>query len=76
MVKWTNLKIQKAKELIKNNVSISKIAKTLGFTESNYFTKVFKKQVGLTPTEYKNKIKNWSEKIASIFKLFQFDTFS
>ena len=50
----TKLRIKKAKELILSGVQINKVASLTGFSESNYFTKVFKKVTGLTPTEYKN----------------------
>ena len=53
----TALKIKKAKELLKLDYSVNKVAEAVGFLESNYFTKVFKKTTGLTPTEYKNEIK-------------------
>ena len=53
----TELKIKKAKELLKLGYSVNKVAEAVGFLESNYFTKVFKKITGVTPTEYKNEIK-------------------
>ncbi len=53
----TELKIKKAKELLKLDYSVNKVAEAVGFLESNYFTKVFKKITGVTPTEYKNEIK-------------------
>ena len=49
------LRINKAKELlIKTDMSIKEITYATGFNSQNYFTKNFKKIVGLTPTEYKN----------------------
>ncbi len=51
-------KIKKAKNLLKNSdLPILNIALELGFTESNYFTKVFKKIAGVTPREYRKKEK-------------------
>jgi len=39
--------------LIDSNLSVSQIADILGFTSSTYFIRVFKKQTGKTPFEYK-----------------------
>lgn len=51
------LRIEKAKKLIRTNseIVIRDLSYSLGFTDSHYFTKVFKQNVGLTPTEYKEK---------------------
>lgn len=50
-------KIQKAKEwLVNTDEPIGNIAMELGYNEPNYFSKVFKKVEGVTPTSYrKNK---------------------
>lgn len=54
----TNLKIQKAKGLIISDfLSFSEIAQNCGFTNIYHFSKVFKKETGLTPSEYKKSIK-------------------
>ncbi|QGU96898.1 helix-turn-helix domain-containing protein [Clostridium bovifaecis] len=48
-------KVEKAKEMLKDtNVPVVNIAIDLGYDESGYFTKVFKKIVGLTPSEYRD----------------------
>lgn len=50
----TNLKIQKAKGLIISDfLSFGEIAQNCGFTSIYHFSKVFKNETGLTPTEYK-----------------------
>lgn len=50
----TNRKIAKAKEwLERDDKSVSQIALDLGFTESGYFIKTFKQDVGITPFAYK-----------------------
>ena len=50
----TNLKIQKAKGLIISDfISFNDIALACGFTSIYHFSKVFKKETGLTPTEFK-----------------------
>lgn len=48
-----NLRVQYAQELIeKNEKSVSKIATLCGYSDAMYFSKVFKKYTGKTPTEY------------------------
>ena len=46
-------RISKAKHFIVSGMSISEISFSVGFSDPNYFSKAFKKEVGLTPTEYK-----------------------
>ncbi|MBS7230575.1 AraC family transcriptional regulator [Flavobacterium psychroterrae] len=52
--------IKKAKELLEKNTSMNntEVAYHLGFEYPNYFSKFFRKQVNLTPKEYREKIKN------------------
>ncbi|WP_337965748.1 helix-turn-helix domain-containing protein [uncultured Flavobacterium sp.] len=52
--------IKKAKELLEKNDSMNntQVAYELGFEYPNYFSKFFKKQVNLTPKEYREQIKN------------------
>ena len=53
----TNLRISTAKELIKNSVmSVKEICYEIGYGDPNYFSRIFKKIVGLTPTEYRDSI--------------------
>lgn len=50
------VRIKKAKELLKNNeMSIKEIGYTVGYSDPNYFSKVFKKYEGYSPKEYKFK---------------------
>jgi AraC-like DNA-binding protein len=50
----TNFKMAKACEQIKStNLPIEEIAHSVGFEHSSYFSKVFKKQLQLSPLEYK-----------------------
>ena len=46
-------RIERAKELLKNGRTVSQTATDVGFYNSNYFSKVFKKEVGVSPVEYK-----------------------
>lgn len=49
-------RIEKSKELLKNlQESIASIAETVGFQNARYFSKVFKKYVGISPAEYRRK---------------------
>jgi len=53
-----NEKIEKAKELISlNNYKIYEVSDKLGFQNSTYFTMLFKKISGLSPSDYKKSIK-------------------
>lgn len=50
----TNIRIEKAKELLNTTeYSMKEICVMVGYSEPNYFSKSFKKNVGVTPTEYK-----------------------
>ena len=47
-------RIEKAKSLLKNtDLSVSEIALKVGFNSISYFTKIFKKEVSLTPNQYR-----------------------
>ncbi len=50
----TQLRLDKAKALLDNDrLSIKSIALECGFSDQNYFTKVFQKHVNMTPSEYR-----------------------
>ena len=50
---YTDLKIEEAKSLILSTPkNFTQISQDLGFSSSNYFTKVFKAKTGFTPSEY------------------------
>ena len=52
----TNIRMEKAKELLqKSEMSMKEICAMCGYSDPNYFSRTFKKNVGLTPTEYKEK---------------------
>lgn len=51
----TELRINKAKELLKNDtLKIGDISARVGFNDIRYFAKVFKKYMGVTPSDYRN----------------------
>lgn len=48
------IRVEKAKELLRRpDMRTYEIAEMVGFEDSGYFSKVFKKYTGITPTEYK-----------------------
>lgn len=52
----TNIRIIKAKELLRTtNYKILIICNEVGYKDAKYFNQVFKKQVGLTPSQYRSK---------------------
>lgn len=49
----TRVKIEYAKLLLRDeDVTISYVAEASGFANANYFAKVFRRETGMTPTEY------------------------
>ena len=49
----TNVRIEKAKELLTgSNKNIKEISMEVGYSDANYFSRAFKKNVGISPTEY------------------------
>lgn len=53
----TNLRINAAKDQLANPFkSASEIAAMVGYDSSSYFTRAFKKNTGLTPTEYRKQV--------------------
>lgn len=52
----TNLRIGRAKELLKKGeLSMKEICNEIGYADPNYFSRTFKKNVGVSPTEFKEK---------------------
>lgn len=53
----TLIRIQKAKELLDDGaLSVKEICFLVGYGDPNYFSRIFKKIVGKTPTEYKERL--------------------
>ncbi|AEY64482.1 AraC family transcriptional regulator [Clostridium sp. BNL1100] len=54
----TKIRLEHGMQLLLNtNLSIQKIAEECGFSCANYFTKVYKKAIHITPVEYRNQHK-------------------
>lgn len=50
----TKMKIEKAKSLLSHTkLSVSEISNQIGYEDENYFSKVFKKQTGISPLQYR-----------------------
>ncbi len=50
----TKLRLNDAKQLLKySDLTVTEIAFTTGFSSSNYFTNVFKKELGISPGTYR-----------------------
>ena len=50
-------RMDKAKELLANpRINIKDVGQKAGYRDANYFTRLFKRMVGETPSEYRNKV--------------------
>ncbi len=53
----TNIRMEKAKEMLRDeDLSIKEIGYQVGYTDPNYFSRIFKKQTEMTPREFREKI--------------------
>ena len=51
----TEYRVNEAKKLLEQpTVNVKEIGKAVGYSDSNYFAKVFKRITGKSPTEYRN----------------------
>ena len=47
-------RVEKSKEFLQNtDLSIREISTMVGFSDSNYFAKIFRNNVGVSPTEFR-----------------------
>lgn len=54
---FNSMKIEKAKEYIRENEkNFTQISEELGFSSIHYFSRLFKKKTGMTPTEYRSSV--------------------
>lgn len=52
----TDIRIEKSKELLSDRtVKLYEIAKKVGYNDTNYYSKTFRKLVGMTPSEFRAK---------------------
>lgn len=52
----TKRRVEKAKEMLKDPArSIKEVGSDCGYSDPNYFSRIFKKSTGMTPTEYKER---------------------
>lgn len=52
----TAFRIRRAKVLLReSNLSVKEVSYETGYNSQNYFTKIFKKHIGMTPSEYRSK---------------------
>ena len=66
IVYFNKLKLEEAKRLIvENGMTFSQISSYLSFSNPNYFSRIFKTTVGMTPTEYANLHQKDTDKNAS-----------
>lgn len=55
---FNRLKITEALKLLEENITITEISETLGFSSPGYFCDVFRKQCGRSPMEYRKAYKD------------------
>ena len=56
------LRLNKAKELLRQtNFKTSQIAREAGYNDAHYFSYIFKKNIGMTPSEYRTQYQNQPE---------------
>ena len=53
---YTDLKTGEAKRLLRKDTPVSRVADMLGYSSIHIFSRAFKKNVGVSPTEYKKRI--------------------
>lgn len=58
----TRVRVEHAQQMLaRTRLSINKISSECGFSNQNYFTKVFRKKTGMTPTEYRRAMRKQEE---------------
>lgn len=54
----TTQRLESAKTMLLQNLRVSDVAKAVGFYDVQYFCRIFKKDVGMTPGEYRKKFQS------------------
>jgi two-component system, response regulator YesN len=55
-------RLEKAKQLLsETQLDVARIALETGFEDPNYFARIFKREAGISPTEYRTKNRNVAE---------------
>jgi len=50
----TGVRLARAEELLqRQDIPVKEIAQAVGFSDANYFSRIFRKYKGVTPTEFK-----------------------
>ena len=61
---FLKMKMERAKSMIREeNVTIAEIADRLGFASAHYFSRAFKREIGLGPLEYARSVKARTERM-------------
>lgn len=53
----TRVRMDAAKELLKEGLKVADVSERVGYSNYRYFCDIFKKQVGITPSEYKGNVR-------------------
>ena len=54
----TKVRVSRAKELLMEGRSVEDVSDCVGYSDGNYFIKIFKKYVGVTPSKYRKSVLN------------------
>ncbi|GGH76164.1 AraC-like DNA-binding protein [Pullulanibacillus pueri] len=55
----TDIRMERAKDLLKRtNLRNYEVAERVGYKDSRYFSQIFKRKVGITPSEYRKSVEN------------------
>lgn len=52
----TQIRLDEAKKMLQEDINLDTISETVGFGDYSTFYRIFKKEYGITPTEYRQKI--------------------
>ena len=57
-----SIRMSKARELLCNeSFTVADVAQLVGYENALYFSRIFKKTVGISPTEYRRQVQNINE---------------